>query len=70
MHKRRLTMKRNYPSNCLIVLYKTAMWSDMIATTTVNATRTKGIPLKTSGNEKMQVSACSIAKADSTNMKP
>ena len=64
MDKRRLTMKRNYPPNCLIVFYKTAMWSDMVATTTVNATGTKGIPLKTSGNEKMQVSACSIAKAD------
>ena len=42
----------------------------MVRPTTVNATGEKYVPLKSSGNEKIWVSACSTAKAIRTKMKP
>ena len=45
---------------------ETAMWSDMVAETTVDKTGRKEIPLKFMGNEKLKVSVCLTAKADGT----
>ena len=70
MHVRRLTMKENYPPSCVIAMDETAVWSDMVGNTTVNATGSKDIPLKPTGNEKVRVTVCLTAKADGTRMKP
>ena len=53
MHVRRLMMKENYPPSCVIAMDETAVWSDMVGNTTVNATGLKDIPLKSTGNEKV-----------------
>lgn len=53
MHKRKLTMKGNYPPNSIIALYKSSVRLDMVRPTTVNATGEKYVPLKSSGNEKI-----------------
>ena len=37
---------------------------------TVNATETKDIPLKLTGNEKVRDTVCFTTKADGTKMKP
>ena len=66
----RLTMKRNYPSNCIIATDETAVWLDMVANNTVNTTRVKDTPLKSTGTEKRQVSVCWTAKANGTKTKP
>ena len=70
MHVRRLTMKENCPPSCVIAMDETAVWSDMVGNTTVNATGSKDIPLKSTGNEKVRVTVCLTAKADGTRMKP
>ena len=63
-------MKENYPPSCVIAMDETAVWSDMVGNTTVNATGSKDIPLKSTGNEKVRVTVCLTAKADGTRMKP
>ena len=49
---------------------KTAVWSDMVEDVTVDTTGTKDVLLKSTGNEKVKVSACLTAKADGTKLKP
>ena len=55
-------MNGNYPLNCVIAMGETV--------DTVNATETKDIPLKLTGNEKVRVTVCFTTKADETKMKP
>ena len=49
---------------------KTAVWSDMVAETTVYKTGRKDISLKSMGHEKLKVSVCLTAKADGIRLKP
>ena len=56
MHVQKLTMKGNYPLNCVIAMGETAVWLDMVANPTVNATWAKDMSFKSAGNEK--VSQC------------
>ena len=41
----------------------------MVGNTTVNATETKDVPLKSTGDEKVRASVCLTAKTDGTKMK-
>ena len=50
MHVQRLTMKGNYPLNCVTAMDETAVWLDMVANPTVNATWAKDMPLKSTDN--------------------
>ena len=49
---------------------ETAIWSDMVGNVTVDTTGTKDVPLKSTGNEKVEVSVYLTAKADGTKLKP
>ena len=49
-------MKGDYPLNCVIAIEQTAVWSDIIRNSTVNATEAKDIRLKPTGDKKMRVS--------------
>ena len=57
-------MKGDYPSNCVVAIEQTAVWSDIIRNSTVNATEAKDIRLKSTGNKKMRVSAYLTANAN------
>ena len=67
---RRLQQKFNYSAGSIIAMDETAVWSDMVAETTVDKTGRKYIPLKSTGHEKVKVSVCLTAKADGTRLKP
>ena len=49
MHVRRLSMKTNFSPDCIIAMDETAVWSDMVGNVTVDTTRTKDVPLKSTG---------------------
>ena len=42
----------------------------MVGNVTVDTIGTKDVPLKSTGNEKVKVSACLTVKADETKLKP
>ena len=62
MHVRRLTMTDHYSPKCVIAMDETAVWSDMVGNTTVNATVTNDIALNSTGNKKVRVSIYLAAK--------
>ena len=49
---------------------ETAVWNDMASETTVEATGAKDVPIKSTGHEKVHISACFSAKLDGTKLKP
>ena len=49
---------------------ETAVWNDMVSETTVQATSTKDVTMKSTGHEKVCVSVCLAAKLDETKLKP
>ena len=49
---------------------KTAVWQDMLSSTTVENVGEKSIRLKTTGYEKSKFSICLTAKADGTKLRP
>lgn len=67
---RRLSRQFNYDPTSIIAMDETAFWADMVSPNTVDITGAKGIPLKTTRNEKIRVSVCLTAKADGTKWKP
>ena len=70
MHVRKLSMKRNLSPGCITAMNKTAVWSDMVGSVTVDSIRTKDVHLKSTKNEQVRVSVCLTAKADGTKLKP
>ena len=48
---------------------ETAVWNNMVSKTTVEATRTNDVPMKSTGHEKVRVSVCLEAKLDGTKLK-
>ena len=48
---------------------ETAVWQDMLSSTTVDNAGEKSIRLKTAGHEKSKVSVCLAAKSDGTKLK-
>ena len=49
---------------------ETAVWQDMLFSTTVDNVGEKSIRLKTTGHEKSNVSVCLTAMEDRTKLKP
>ena len=49
---------------------ETPVWNDMISKTSVEKTGATEVPLKSTGNKKVRVSACLTGKADGTKCKP
>ena len=62
--------KFNYTDNNIVAMDETAVWQDMLSTTTVNTIGEKTIRMKTTGHEKSKVSVCLAAKGDGTKLKP
>ena len=42
-------MKTNFSPDCIIAMDETAVWSDMVGNVTVDTTRAKDVPLKSTG---------------------
>ena len=51
-------------------MVETAVWPEMVGDVAVDTTGTKDVPLKSTGSEKVKVSACLTAKVDRTKLKP
>ena len=66
---RRLQQKFNCSAGSIIAIDETAVWSDMVAETTVDKTGRKEI-LKSTVHEKVKVFVCMAAKADESHLKP
>ena len=67
---RRLSLRYEYQAADIIAMDETPIWIDMLSDTTIDATGTKSVTVKTTGHEKSRVSVCLAAKADSTKLKP
>ena len=52
MHLRMLQLKHKYTKECTYAMDETASWFDMPSETTVAKTRSRAVPLKTTGHEK------------------
>ena len=63
---RRLKCTFNYADANIIAMDETAVWKDMLSSTTVDKVGSKTISIKTTGHEKEKVTVCIAAKADGT----
>ena len=70
LHVRRLRKRFGYINRDIIAMDETAVWQDMLSSTTIETTGTKTIRLKTTGHEKTKVTVCLTAKADGSKLKP
>ena len=70
LHTWRLAAKYNYSSSNIIAMDEKPVWADMVCGATTDNTGARTVTMKSSGNEKYQVSVCLIAKADGTDLKP
>ena len=61
---RRQRNRLSYSHSDIIAMDETAVWQDMVSSTTVDNVGEKLIRLKTTGHEKSKVSVCLAAKAD------
>lgn len=48
---------------------ETAVWKDMLSSTTVDKVGSKTVAINTTGHEKEKVTVCLAAKADGTKLK-
>ena len=67
---RRQRNRLSYSHSDIIAMDETAVWQDMLSSTTVDNIGEKSIWLKTTGHEKSKVSVCLAAKADGIKLKP
>ena len=61
---RRLKHTFNYADANIIAMDETAVWKDMLSSTTVDKVGSKTVSIKTTGHEKEKVTICLAAKAD------
>ncbi|KAM4625025.1 uncharacterized protein ACJ7VT_003510 [Polymixia lowei] len=54
----------------IIAMKETAVWFDMVGSTTVDTRGARSVPLKTTGHEKSHLTVVLAAKADGTKLKP
>lgn len=66
---RRQRNRSSYSHSDISAMDETAVWQDMLSSTTVDNVGEKSIRLKTTGHEKSKVSVCLAAKADGTKLK-
>ena len=67
---RRQRTRHSYCHSDIIATDETAVWQDMLSSTTVDNVGEKSIRLKTTGHEKSKVSFRLTAKAEETKLKP
>ena len=70
LHVRRLRKRFGYVNRDIIAMDETAIWQDMLPSTTIETTETKTIRLKTTDHEKTKVTVCLTAKAEGSKLKP
>ena len=66
----RLFRLHQYTPADVISMDETAVWCDMLSSTTFDKVGTKTISMKTTGHEKLKVSVCLTAKGDGPKLKP
>ena len=66
---RRQPTRHFYSHSDIITMEKTAVWQDMLSSTTVDNVGEKSVRLKTTGYEQSKVSVCLTTKADETKLK-
>ena len=64
LHIRRLQKQFNFRDADIIAMDETPVWNDMVSNTTVEKTRSKEVPMKSTGHDKVRVSVCLAGKAD------
>lgn len=67
---RRLRLQHNYSFDSIYAMDETPVWSDMVSSSTVEKTGSKGVTKKSTGHEKRRVTACLTAQASGKKMKP
>ena len=65
---RRLAEKHKYFPDSIIAMDETAVWADMVSSSTVDTKGKKEICLKTTVHEKVRVSVCLSAKVDGNTL--
>ena len=70
LYVRQLKRRNNYDLNIVIAMDETAVWDEMISSTTVTDKGTNPVVLKTTGHEKSKVTVTLAAKASSDKLKP
>ena len=68
MHVRRIQKQFNIHDADIIAMDETPVWNDMVSNTTVEKTLSKEVPMKSSGHDKVRVSACLTGKANGTRL--
>ena len=61
---------KKMPDRVIIAMDETAVWFDMVGSTTVETRGVRSVPLKTTGHEKSHLTVVLAAKADGTKLKP
>ncbi|KAL7382466.1 hypothetical protein ABVT39_022965 [Epinephelus coioides] len=66
----RMIETKKIPDRDIIAMDETAVWFDMVGSTTVETRGARSVPLKTTGHEKSHLTVVLAAKADGTKLKP
>lgn len=69
-HLRSLQIQHNFGHANVYAMDETACWMDMPGSTTINASGSRTVSLKTTGHEKDHFTVALSAKADGTKLKP
>ena len=70
LYVRQLKRRNNYDLNIVIAMDETAVWDEMISSTTVTDKGPNPVVLKTAGHEKSKVTVTLAAKTSSDKLKP
>ena len=62
--------KKQMEEKNIIAMDETAVWFDMVGSTTLDTRNAHSVPLKTKGHEKNNLTVVLTAKADGTKLKP
>ena len=69
MHVRRIQKRFTFRDSDIIAMDETAVWNDMVPNTTVEVTRSREVPMKPTGYDKVRVSVCLTGKGHASNCK-
>ena len=70
MPVRRLQKQFSFDDTDIIAMDETAVWNDIVSSTTVEKTGSKEVNMKSTGYDKVRISVCLTGKADGTRLKP
>ena len=70
LHLRNLQLNHQYQDISTFAMDETACWMDMPSDTTIDATGSRSVPIKTTGHDKDHYTVILTARADGTKLKP